>query len=606
MKRLVAILAGIILLTIVPAGCGLGPAKPSLTKEEAYALYHGAVEKLYASEQVSFDYMIRAGDFVSEGRPQPGTSVISFHLEWNASGEDAETKLISETIEDGESFGIVETIYKDGFMRTTYEGEAFESFTEPGTLEEWMTMQVITLRTFSEDAIDTYQADYKDDLTGLVFNLGKNGTVLTGEGEMRSTSEYDQLRFTAIIDAEGRLVESTYTSTYPVEGIRITREIKITNIRYSDVVIEFPDDFLNALTIPYTSEENPDATVFDFAIFPEEEFPRGIWTVNRLIDAFSIPEELYCNYMAQVGLAAIVVYYKDRNIIFEPRDPSEYSFYGNSQEDGMYPLSEADWELEFEIASITFNDGDFIKPLGITIGKSTKAQIIEVYGEEPAYQYAGRGAVTLSGGSVVEELNHIYYSYAFLDKNADHAMGQAGNSPGYIRYTLDDSDSVIKAELMWYTEQWTNASFQSLTFEVVSDWSFEDIGHGHRYDIVPGQDPDNVFGTYLFVGRDYYNHTIEDAYRAELDYYEEHEKDLYDRKTLKSESLTINGMQAFEYIYTVDLDDNVSLENYILYVERESYPYNTVYKFEFFVGYYRMDNFARIYERVKNSIQSEG
>jgi len=122
-----------------------------------------------------------------------------------------------------------------------------------------------------------------------------------------------------------------------------------------------------------------------------------------------------------------------------------------SPENGMYSLSETDWNLELEIASITFNDGYFIRPLGIKIGEITKAKLIEVYGEEPAYQYTGRGAVTDGGGTVVEDLNQIYYTYAFSDKSDDFSERQTGNSCGFIRYTLDDSDLVIKAELMWYS-----------------------------------------------------------------------------------------------------------------------------------------------------------
>jgi len=444
-KRGVALCALICLALVLP-GCGPGAAKPKMTMEEAHALYHDAVDKLFASEQIALDYYISVVEEDPPAGEAPEVMVdATIRFEWIDTAGGVEMRMATKAVlPDGGYEDIATTWYKDGVMRTIAYGEIREGQEQICTFEEWLQLQRTTLCRFSIDATDSYTVDQSGDNTMLTFDMGHNGTVSGASGESSDASEFENMQVTASVDADGWLIDLTFIIVFYENNKLYLQTVTANNIRYSGVVVDLPEGFPNdgGGTQPYTVEENPTPTLFDFATFPKGEFPHGAWTVNKLEKTYGVPQDVYAGYASQSENAAVVLSYGNKSFISEPISADRFSFYESSLEDGRYDLNESDKALEFNIPSIAIYHAELeLPPYSIEIGESTKAQIIEAYGEAPAYLYRGPGEARYAGEDgierVVSELNYIFYLYAILTDGGTLPGSQAENNSGIISYEFD-------------------------------------------------------------------------------------------------------------------------------------------------------------------------
>ena len=475
MKKFVAVFCVMLVLLAVTvmAGCGSQEAEAqtvaeearAMTAAEAHALYQGAVEKMISSEQLAFEYSILIAEvglaevgLTEEGLTEEGLTEevwpqIVFHLEWDKKGEAVEMRLESERFsENGESLGVVETFYKDGFMQTVAFGEVdAESYVEINSVDEYLKAQMIMLRTFSADAIDSFTAESMDGHTYLTFELGGEGTITDRAGESVSASEIDNVSFTALIDADGRMKETTFEHTYLVDDVRYKQEVEYSDIRHEGVIVGLPADFEAPPMPDYYHSQNPNPTTFDFAALPEDVYPRGKWTVNQMINAYGEPEHVF-GFLYDEKVTVVITYH-DRSISFKLAPASGFAFFGEGLENGRYELPEADRGIELEISSVEFNNPEGRLPYGIKAGESTKAQVIEAYGEEPAYHYIGPGEVRIGeegeGQKVIGEINEMFYHYAFADENGNLPMIEPGQHDGIFSYLFDEDDILVMANMSW-------------------------------------------------------------------------------------------------------------------------------------------------------------
>ena len=182
---------------------------------------------------------------------------------------------------------------------------------------------------------------------------------------------------------------------------------------------------------------NPEA--FDFAVLPEEDFPRGTWTVNQLIKKYGMPNNCKALLNRIFGIYEIVnvtLEFPYITIDFWMMEPYEFSFYKEDLEYGRYDLSESDKNIEQDIFSLIIEDPDLRLPYNIKILQSTKAQILDAYPEN-------------SGISISEEYNNdwISYRYAFLDMEGNVPEGVYG--PGYLTYYFDEDEILKQVEIQW-------------------------------------------------------------------------------------------------------------------------------------------------------------
>ena len=461
MKKFVAVfcaLSVLLVVTVAMMGCGSQDAEAqtvaeeahAMTDEEAHALYQNAVDKMVGSEQLAFEYsiLVTEAGLSEEIWPQ-----IVFHFEWNKNGEDVEMRLESERFsEKGESEGIVETFYKNGFMRTVAFGEVNgESFEELDSIDEYLKTQMIMLRTFSADAIDSFTAESTDNLTYLTFQLGGEGTFSDRAGETENASEVDNASFTALIDADGWMKETTFEHTYLVDDVLYKQQVEYTDIWHEGVIVRLPDGFEAPYKPDYYHSQNPNPTTFDFAELPEVVYPRGTWTVNRLINACGEPDSAF-GFLHDESVAVAVTYH-DRSISFKLAPASGFAFFGEAPENGRHELSEADREIELEISSVEINNPEGSLPYGIKVGESTKAQVIEAYGEDPAYHYIGPGEVRIGAEGeeqrVIKEINELFYHYAFADEKGNLPIIEPGQHDGIFSYLFDEDDILVMANISW-------------------------------------------------------------------------------------------------------------------------------------------------------------
>ena len=175
---------------------------------------------------------------------------------------------------------------------------------------------------------------------------------------------------------------------------------------------------------PYIYNEK--ATVFDFEeLLAADNYPHDEWTVNQLIDKFGEPEEINGWNFPSYESVRVDVVYADMQVEFFPAEAGKFSFTDEtSEEDSRISLTESDMNLELYIMDIRLFDSGRNLPNGIEILKSTKAQIIAAYGEEPF-------AKTKTG---VYDYMGLSYQYAFSDK-PDYI--------GEITYLFDNNEDIL-------------------------------------------------------------------------------------------------------------------------------------------------------------------
>jgi len=184
-----------------------------------------------------------------------------------------------------------------------------------------------------------------------------------------------------------------------------------------------------------TAEE---PTVFDFAVLPERDFPRGMWSVNQIISAYGTPEDITADYLTGYELVFVRVYYADIYIYFSPESLESFSFSGEVFESGMYTLNESDKDIELDIRSLLVFDAAIKLPNDIRIGQSTKEQVVSAYREFPAYIFQ----------SDEYDTNMIIYDYAFFDENEDMAL-EDEEFTGGITYLFDAEDVLRSVTIEW-------------------------------------------------------------------------------------------------------------------------------------------------------------
>jgi hypothetical protein len=189
--------------------------------------------------------------------------------------------------------------------------------------------------------------------------------------------------------------------------------------------------------------------IYDFAVLSEDDFPRGEWTINQLIAKYGTPNS--CNALYSINSAgeewvSVRADFPDIYVWFwaAPIEPKLFSFQKESREEGVYDLSESDFDIERPIVLIRIRDSGIEFPYGIKIGEWTKTEIINAYGGEEPY--------TLSS----KEYNYhfIAYNYDFFDETAEWVETTSGGwstlGSGFISYYFDDKEVLKEVEIQWW------------------------------------------------------------------------------------------------------------------------------------------------------------
>ena len=189
-------------------------------------------------------------------------------------------------------------------------------------------------------------------------------------------------------------------------------------------------------SLPYSFPENE--MVFDFSVLPEEIFPRGTWTVNKLINKYGTPEKIYANYLPGYDIVFVDVLFNDFRVSFLFEYADKFSFYrqGLEEKDYSSELEYKDNNLELEILALSFNDPSILFPYGIKIDQSTKAQIMDLYPKDTAYWWKEE-----------YEIDLISYAYAFRDENGN--LPEYGGN-GNIDYLFDENEVLRQVNVKWF------------------------------------------------------------------------------------------------------------------------------------------------------------
>ena len=202
------------------------------------------------------------------------------------------------------------------------------------------------------------------------------------------------------------------------------------------------------------SVEEKNLTLFDFSELPEEDFPRGMWTVNQLAEKYGPYESIDSSYERYIefqypeftGFVFIKVIFKDVHVIFAAKEAKGFSFCREPLDpitenfSEKCVLSEADKDIELEILTLTFYSELLEFPYGNKIGKSTKSDIIASYPEGSVFQER-----------VVQSdyyENIVIFEYGFRDENGS-LPEWSPQEFGWIAYYFDETDVLQSVYLGW-------------------------------------------------------------------------------------------------------------------------------------------------------------
>ena len=178
--------------------------------------------------------------------------------------------------------------------------------------------------------------------------------------------------------------------------------------------------------------------IYDFAELNDEDFPRGIWTTNQIINKYGVIRELYIHYRREYHVGSLVLQL-DQFELLSANEPADiFSFYNEDVVTGYYPMSENDKEVSFEIEGVTIYDTAAKLPRNLKIGQSTKAQVIAAYPEkDPDSSY------------IDQEYGYdsIMYVYAFFDEDGNM---YEGNNSGPLYYFFDKNGVLEHVEVFWW------------------------------------------------------------------------------------------------------------------------------------------------------------
>jgi hypothetical protein len=186
--------------------------------------------------------------------------------------------------------------------------------------------------------------------------------------------------------------------------------------------------------------------VFDFADLPEEDFPRGIWTVNRLIEKYGEPVSVKGDLWAhsEFPFVDVNLVFEDMAIGFIPEDAKQFSFYDESREYAepynteVFDLNENDKNIELSILTLIITGINAKLPYNINIGVSKKAKVLDAYPIEAASVYQTEAEGYYYDG--------VSYSYEFYDENGD--LPEWGG--GGMSYSFNRSEVVEEVYVWWH------------------------------------------------------------------------------------------------------------------------------------------------------------
>ena len=193
-----------------------------------------------------------------------------------------------------------------------------------------------------------------------------------------------------------------------------------------------------------------DPVIFDFAVLPEEEFPRGMWAVNQLAEFYgepiSVKSDPYFIITAtfkdvEVTLKTIYGYdeveefkifsfYNDVNHALSAKESNDDEHFESLE----FELNEADKNLQLRVLNLSISDRNQEFPDGIEIGKSAKAQIIDSY---PA------------DSQDYDKEDELAYRYNFRDENGNMPEPK-GTTYGSIIYMFDEDEVLKKVSIWWH------------------------------------------------------------------------------------------------------------------------------------------------------------
>jgi len=184
-------------------------------------------------------------------------------------------------------------------------------------------------------------------------------------------------------------------------------------------------------------------TIFDFSELSEEDFPRGTWTVNQLIDKYGEPERLYGWPGSNSLSVGIELYYKDVRVLlasweaelFSPYESIKENWPDASPEERTFELSGQDKNIELTVTTLWFYENTVEFPRNIMIGDSTKQNVLDAYLEEPFSSdtwYTDQGEV-----AYYDCITYLYES-----------EGDFGN--GDISYFFDENGILWRIDIAWF------------------------------------------------------------------------------------------------------------------------------------------------------------
>lgn len=214
-----------------------------------------------------------------------------------------------------------------------------------------------------------------------------------------------------------------------------------------------PEDNLNTGAAESNVEDNTSIdpgypTIFDFAVLPEDDFPRGMWTVNQLISKYGEPKSVTSDPYFIITATFDNVQFMLKSVYgYGAEELNMFSFYNEVKkavlekesnddeyfESLKFDLNEADKNLDLRVLNLLISDKTKEFPYGIRIGKSTKSQIVSFYPVDSGeYNYE----------------NEIRYIYGFRDED--------GNLPdimkttyGGMSYLFDENEMLQEVSIRW-------------------------------------------------------------------------------------------------------------------------------------------------------------
>ena len=200
----------------------------------------------------------------------------------------------------------------------------------------------------------------------------------------------------------------------------------------------------------YSLSKNP--MVHDFGVLPEDGYPRGTWTVNRLIGKYGAPDDCLARFgrtfydyervSVSIGFPGLTIDFWHTDLV------NEFTFYHEGLEAGEYVLAESDKDIEMEIFLLSITDPNAELPYGIKVRQSSRAEILDAYPEKDPYTYS----------DWEREEYFIMFNYAFYDEDGKvpddmpylDVPGSRIFQSGFIRYFFDESDILIFVEVQWW------------------------------------------------------------------------------------------------------------------------------------------------------------